>query len=730
VAPGNVAFRNEGDLKFSEVSREWGFDERGVSHGMALGDLDNDGDLDVVMNNLNGVAGVYRNEGSGARVGVRLKGEGGNTRGIGGKMKVYGGAVPLQSQEMICGGRYLSGDEAMRVFAGGTNEMRIEVEWRSGKKSVVNGVKANRVYEIEEKAAVMVEKEKEQTKAPVFEEVSEKLKHVHAEEAFDDFARQPLLPKKLSQAGPGVSWHDVDGDGWEDLIIGSGKGGKLAVYRNDGKGGFERLTNGPLNQVVMRDQTAVVGVEGGLMVGSSNYEDGRTNGGCVRIYDVRGQVSGESILGQGISTGPLALADIDGDGDLDLFVGGRVVPGRYPEAADSLIMRNDGGKLSLVQRLEKVGMVNGAVWSDLDGDGKPELVLACEWGPVRVYRNEGGSYKEVKVGLEKYVGWWNGVTTGDFDGDGRMDIVAGNWGLNTRYRTSEEHPRRIYYGDFGGGGVDIVEAYYDEEREVPERGLKAVSAALPWVREKVGSFEGYGKASLEGIYGERLKGWVEVKGLETRVFLNRGDHFEPVTLPMEAQMAPVFGVSVGDYDGDGNEDIFLSQNFFAVNPDTARADAGRGQWLRGDGKGRFKAVAGQESGVKVYGEQRGCALADYDQDGRVDLVVTQNGAETKLFHNQKGKPGLRVRLKGVGENRTGVGGQMRLRFGEKWGPAREVHAGSGYWSEDGSVQVLGTPDIATEIEVKWPGGKNVTYKLPADAKEVQLSPNGEVQKVR
>jgi len=733
-----VAFRNRGNLTFEEMGAAWGFDTLGISRGMALADLDGDGDLDLVVNNFNGAAGVYRNEGIAPRVAVRLKGKAPNTRGIGAKLWLYGGAVPMQSQEMICGGRYLSGDDPMRVFAAGslTNEMRLEVRWRSGLKSVVSGVKANRLYEIDEAGSLAAPPTAKPEVKRWFEDVSEQIGHQHHEEEYNDFERQPLLPRKLSQLGPGVGWHDLDGDGWEDLIIGSGRGGRLGVYHNEGGRGFKVMSQGPLQRVVGRDQTTVLGMGSTLIVGSSNYEDGQTNGGCVRLYDLQRQVGGDSILGEPFSRGPLALGDIDGDGTLDLFVGGRCVPGRYPEPADSLLLRNQGGKFVVAQRLEKVGLVSGAVFSDLDGDGRPELILACEWGPVRVFGNRAGRYVELtqELGLAEYTGWWNGVTTGDLDGDGRLDIIASNWGLNSKYRTSRAQPLRLYYGDLtGGGGVDLVEGYYDERgREVPARGWTAVKMGLPLLQEKIDSYEAYGRASLAQLYGAKLAGLrvVGVNTLATTVFYNRGDHFEARELPMEVQLAPAFGVGVGDLDGDGNEDLFLSQNFFAMNAETGRNDAGRGLWLRGDGQGGFKAVSGQQSGVKVYGEGRGCALGDYDGDGRVDLVVAQNGAATKLYHNVGGKPGLRVRLKGGAGNPTGVGAQLRLIYGEHKGPVREVHAGSGYWSQDGAVQVLGMAETPTQLWVRWPGGKAFTASVSRGAREIEVTREGEVKVLR
>jgi len=757
----NVAFRNRGDLTFEDRSTAWGFNFNGVSHGMALADLDNDGDLDVVVNNLNDACSVYRNNSSAPRLAVRLKGAAPNTRGIGARIIVNGGAVPVQSQEMLCGGRYLSSDEPMRVFAAGspTNEMTIEVMWRSGKRSVVQGARANHLCEVEEPVGGIASSNspsrKHGTRArPLFTDVSPLVAHAHADERFDDFARQPLLPNQLSQSGPGVTWSDLDGDGWEDLIIGGGKGGPLAAFRNDQRGGFQRVKEPILDQTLSRDLTTILPWRNQsgdlvLLAGQANYEDKATDISVVRELNLTKHTAAETLPGSTSSTGPLALADIDGDGQLDLFVGGRAIGGRWPEAASSLIFRGAGDRFIQDEEnstvLTRVGLVSSVVFSDLDGDGDLDLVLACEWGSLKVFRNDKGKLAawnwRVKTpnaqlsALNQLTGWWNGVTAGDFDSDGRLDLAASNWGRNTPYESHRSQPLQLFHADFNDdGSVEVIEAYHDAvtRRLVPERQLDFLAKAMPLLRTRFDSHIVFGRSSLQDILGDR---WptvqrLEAAWLESTVFLNRGDHFEARVLPVEAQMAPAFAVCAQDFDGDGREDLFLSQNFFSTQPDTPRYDGGRGLLLRGDGQGGFTAVPGQDSGIMIYGEQRGAAAGDFDHDGRVDLAVSQNGAETKLYRNASAKPGLRIRLAGSPGNPGGIGATLRLLNDNNSGTAREVHAGSGYWSQDGIVQVMAVVGRPARLQVRWPGGSTTTAEVPDVAREVSVELAGKLTVLR
>ena len=784
------AFRNRGDLTFEDCSEAWGFDWVGISTGMALADLDNDGDMDVALNNLEAGALIMRNDSTAPRVAVRTQGQPPNTAAIGAKIRVLAPGLPPQTQEIIGGGRYLSGDDPIRTFAAGTltNLIGVEVTWRSGQQTRTPYARANQVILFTEPPLIhppTIQSGAEPITAkgwfgglppprasdqpglgtqgavargvePLFEDATELLNLTHSHEPFDDLARQPLLPRKLSHNGPGVSWIDLNGDGHEDLVIPGSRRKAPQIRLNDGTGKFSTAPPSVFSMPSRGDQTTILswftGPGSGLIVtGISGYEMGTNLPASLGVYlfsakDIRA-IAGHRV---GVNVGPVAAADIDADGDLDLFVGGQAEPGRYPVASRSVVLRNADGRfgedVDNTARLANAGLVNGAVWSDIDGDGFPELILACEWGPIRIFQNDRGQLREwdpaisgsalrpnlLNVSaLSQFVGWWNGVAVGDFNGDGRLDIVASNWGSNNQYNEFMSDGLRLYHGDPNADGTwEVIETYWERrsKKEVPRRDFLTMSRAYPPILERYNTCTSYAAASVQEIFGPALDRMKVLRAvtLESVLLLNLGDRFEVRLLPPLAQLAPAFAPAVADFDGDGAADVFLSQNSFATDRETGRLDCGRGLLLRGDGAGNFKAMSPAGSGLALSGEQRGAAVADFDEDGRPDLAVAQTSASTKLFRNRGARAGLRVRLVGSSGNRSGIGAQVRLKFGGHYGPVSEIHAGAGYWSQDSSVIVLANPLEPTDVWIRWPGGTVTESALPPGKIEISIDPTGRI----
>lgn len=742
LALPDVAFRNRGDRTFEDVSAKWRFGtEADISHGMAAGDLDGDGDLDLVVNRLNADAAVFKNDARAARVAVRLKGKAPNRAGIGARIRVVGGPVREQSREVTAGGLYLSGSDQEYAFAAGPDSAaRIEVRWRDGTVSTITVAQAGRLYEIDQAAAIAPPRSAPPpAPAPLFEDVSARLGARHAETLFNDYARQPLLGTQLSQLGPGVSWLDLDDDGDDDLVVPDGSGGDLAWYRNE-RGRFVRVPLGvPAGDLDFTMALRLPTPRGtSLLVGRSTYRaqgvEPALNTPAVLRVDLggggRGAVS-PVVTGDTAAIGPIALADVDGDGDLDLFVGARVTAAAYPVPPASHLYLNDQGRFVRDNvndaEFRLAGMVSAATFSDIEGDGDPDLVLAVDWGPIRVFRNTQGRFSDATevLGLGGLTGGWKGVTAGDFDGDGKMDLVATNWGRNLPFVPDSISPLYLYVGNFGPRQtVDLILAARDPRISAiaPLASFSRLATAIPEIRQRIPTFAEYGDASIEKVLGPAFERAIRIQATtyDHLLLLNRNGRFVATPLPAEAQYAPAFAAVAADFNGDGNEDLFLAQNFSQTEVGTPRLDAGRGLLLTGDGAGGFTAMGGSRSGIVIYGDQRGAAASDFDGDGRVDLAVSQNAGDTRLLLNRGARPGLTVRLLGPAENPSGLGAQLRLRYATGEGPVREVRAGSNYWSSDGAVPVLGMAAQPTEVWVRWPGGAVTEAKLRPGQREVVI----------
>lgn len=734
----NLAFHNRGGMQFTDVSRDWGLDHVGMSMAAAHADLDRDGDLDLVVSNLNEPVAIYRNQvARGNGLLIRLHGSKSNRYGVGARIQVSAHGQQ-QSKELFPTSGFLSSNEPLVHFGLGSAKSvdKLEIRWPSGIRQVLRDVEANQwvtVVEPESTQAVDAPPENSTffSRAPDIEHVR------HRERPFDDFELQPLLPGKLSQLGPGLSTADVDGDGDADFYLGGGAGQAGTLVEQYAPGHYRPVTVDAFEADLEHEDMGSIWLDVDhdgdldLLVVSGSYEFPLGSASLAdRLYwndgDLRFRRASDDVLPPRFESGSVAAAaDFDRDGDLDVFIGGRLQPGAYPLSGTSRLLRNDNGRFTdVAQRYFKdagqLGLVTSALWSDVNDDGWADLLVTTEWGPVRCFINNRETFDEStsQLGLSKWKGWWNGITSCDVDADGDLDYVVTNLGLNTKYHASEEAPAMLYYGDFEQKGrMHLVEAEFEKDTLFPVRGKSCSTRAMPHLAHQFPSFHDFASASLDQIYTtERLSEAIQLSATEFRSgVLLRGDSgFEFRPLCWQVQSSPSFGCATFDVDGDRIQDLVLVQNFFEMQPETGRLNGGLGALLRGRGDGQFEFVPPDVSGIVIPEDATSLLVVDVDADGERDLVVGVNDGPPRMFRSTQSKLGKRYALKLESETPNGrcVGARVRAVYDDGFETLLESHLGGGYLAQGPADFEITVPDgrRLLELKIQWPDGHASSHR--------------------
>jgi hypothetical protein len=645
-------------LTFTNVTADWGLDTPSFSNGAAYGDLDNDGDLDLVVNNLDHQAFIYRNEADTLLdrnyLRIELRGPAGNRLGVGTQLIVQADTQTIYLEQVPTRGFQSTVDPVLTAGVGTVDTLEaVTVRWPDGRVQQLPDVPANQQLTVRHAEAASPDAETSVLPAPPgpqrFTDVTDDvaLDYRHEENAFVDFEREPLIPKKVSTEGPRAAAGDVNGDGRMDVFLGGAKQSAGALYVQQANGRFEAT-----NTALFREDRLAEDVDatffdadgdGDLdlyVVSGGNAYSPQSTALQDRLYLNDGSGRFEKALQRlprMITSGAsVSAADYDGDGDVDLFVGGRIVPWRYGLHPRSYLLQNDGtGHFSdvteqVAPELTQIGMVTDATWSDVDSNGRPDLFVVGDWMPITVLRNAGNGLEPIDLpSLANSHGWWTRIIAADFDADGDDDYVVGNWGHNTRLKATPDAPVTMHVGDFDRNGyVEQIVSYPKDGGRYPLPLRGPLVRQLPYLQEQLPTHESYAGRPVRDLFSQRQLERVSRKTVyqnSTSYLENNGDGTVALrALPIEAQLAPMFGILPDDVDGDGHLDLLLAGNFFGVQSNLGRLDASYGTWLRGDGTGRFSAVPARESGFRVSGQARDIARLDVHGQDPLVMVVKNN----------------------------------------------------------------------------------------------------------